>query len=315
MIWLKILWRICFILLCSIMAAPVFSQKITAALSRNTLLIGEQVTLQVKLENIDPQKWQLVSWKPVADSVNHLQVVSSGKLDSIFSNGQTVYTQQLTLTSFDTGSWKCMPLAVELLQFSDGKKQWIHGDSLSLKILPVDISGMQDYHDIKDILEVKVAPPYFKYGLIVLAALTALVLAWLIIRKTKKKKIVVLPQEDTIATYERSLRQLEKMKKENPATHPAIKLFYTRLTDICKTYSSEILPVKATHLTTDEAMIRLKPYLANEKARIAFFHLLRYADAIKFAKYNPPHPEMENDIVTAISFIQYIHDQHEKPLT
>lgn len=303
------------VLFYSLPGIPLFAQKITATLSRNTLLIGEQVTLQLKLENIDPQKTDILSWQPIADSINHLQVVATGPVDSTIANGSYEYSQQITLTSFDTGAWKFSPLSITLLQKENGKKVQIHADTLSLKVLPVDISGMQDYHDIKDILNVQAQPPYVKYGLLILAALLSLALIWILLKKWRKKKPKLPVTERKLPAFENALQQLEKLKKENTVSSLSLKNFYSRLTTICKVYSNEVLPVKTMYLTTDEMMVRLKPYLEKEDQRTTFFHLLRLADAIKFAKYVPVNPECEKAIATAEAFIRYVHNHHENSLT
>lgn len=310
---LKFLCIAFFAMLFLLNATAIFAQKISATISRNAILIGEQVTLQLKLEMQDPPAFQLISWTPVADSANHITVVNKGKLDSASVNGIYDLTQDIILTSFDTGAWKIIPLKVELKNISTGKTLELSADSINIQILPVDISGMNDYHDIKDIIEVQVRPPYEKYILIGLLALATLIVIFLLWKKFKNKKTIIVAPKSAKQPYDLAMEQLEVLKKENPQTFTEIKSFYSKLTDICKLYISQVLPVQATHLTTDEMMVRLTAHLPDEKIRTNFFQLMRFADAIKFAKYFPPDAEKDQSIFTATQLIKHIDSLTQKP--
>ena len=302
-----------FALLFLVPATGIFAQKISATLSRNTILIGEQVTLKVKLEMQDPPAFEIISWTPVADSANHITVVNPGKPDSSSVNGIFDFTQNIILTSFDTGSWNMKPLKVELKNRASGKMIVLTADSIKLQVLPVDISGMKEYHDIKDIMEVQVRPPYEKYILIALLALVLLIVIYVVWKKLKKKRPIIARSQSVKEPYKLAMEQLEALQKENPTSYPEIKIFYTRLTDICKLYISEVLPVHATHLTTDEMMVRLTAHLPDEKLRTKFFQLMRFADAVKFAKYFPTDPEKEASVSTAMQLIKHIDSRIQKP--
>ncbi|MBS1729440.1 MAG: hypothetical protein JSS67_01555 [Bacteroidetes bacterium] len=290
------------------------AQNISASLSRNSILIGEQVTLQVKLEIQLPSELQVFSWKIFPDSADHLTIVDRGKQDSVSVNGFMDFTQNIILTSFDTGTWKINPIKVELKNKSSGDIQVFTANSINLSVLPVDISGMKDYHDITDILDVQVRPSYEKYLLISIIVLASLLLVFLIWKKMKKKEPVLAPAKNNQSAFEYAMDQLEILRTSNPQNFVEIKQFYSRLTEICKQYISSVLPVKAVYLTTDEMMVRLATHLVDEKIRTDFFQLLRMADAIKFAKYFPSDPRKEPSILTASQLIHYIDSFAKKPL-
>lgn len=293
---------------------PIAAQQISTSVSRNTFLIGEQVAVQLKLVMQDPQAFQLLTWTVYSDSSNHITLVKQGNLDSSSMNGQFEYNQQIILTSFDSGNWKIMPLKVELKNISSGKTIVLTADSILLQVLPVDISAMKNYHDIKDILEVKANPPYIKYALFALLGLAILFILFLLWKKLNKKKPTFISTKTKQKPFENAMEQLEKLKKENVLTYPEIKTFYTRLTNICKEYIAAVLPVQAAHLTTDEMIVRLSAHLSDEKIRTQFFQLLRFADAIKFAKYFPPDSEKDHSIATVIQLISYIDAHTQKPV-
>ena len=87
-----------------VLSRPLRAQQAVVTLDRDQILIGEQVTLQLKVENLTDQAQSLQSWFKVQDTAGHIQVVRAGKMDTISVDGQTTLMQKLTITSFDSGS-------------------------------------------------------------------------------------------------------------------------------------------------------------------------------------------------------------------
>ena len=93
-----------------------FSQNISATIDREKILIGEQITLQLKAENITPQTQHITGWFSLPDSGNHIEVVKRSPIDTLNINGTTSYFQNITLTSFDSGNWQLPPLRIIFLK-------------------------------------------------------------------------------------------------------------------------------------------------------------------------------------------------------
>lgn len=286
------------------------AQHVSATIDREKILIGEAVTLTLKAENINATVAPVRQWFNLPDSINHLEVTARAAIDTLNINGSIVYTQTLTLTSFDSGRWK-LPAMQLLLQSEDGKTSVkpLLTDSLYIDVLPVNVSALQEYHPIKDIIEVEVKTDYTRILAIIAGIILLAALVYFIIKQNKKIKPAVQPAKSKISLFEDAIAQLEALQKQDL---PNV-LFYTRLDEICRNYIQQQLHVRALHLTQDEIMIQLNVFLQDKDQRTQFYQLLRLINAVKFAKYAPPQTQQQQAISTAKTIIQQIHYHTQRP--
>lgn len=280
-----------------------FAQNVSAITDRNKILIGEQVVLQLKAENINAATTFIQNWFNVTDRSGHIQITKTSAVDTINVNGSTTYLQKIYITSFDSGKWFIAPLQISLQERATGKQIIYKTDSVVLEVLPVDVSGLTTYHDIKDILDVEVKPDYLLYGLIASGVIIAILITWFIIKFSKKKKSAPATKGNPL---ENALQQIKSLQQENLITTGNVKLFYVKLTFIIKNYFQEILQLHSTQSTSDELMVQLGVYLQDEKYRTGFYQFLRLADAVKFAKYIPAEEQNNQAVQTSVTSLQHI---------
>lgn len=293
---------LCFAL-CSLYAT---AQTASASYDRNKILIGEQVTLTLKAEDINTRTSFLQNWFTLPDSNTHVQVIKTENIDTTDVNGFTIFSQKITITSFDSGIWRMAPMKLVLQDRTTGAQTILKTDSLVLQVLPVDVSDMKDYHPVKDILAVEVNPDYTWYYIIG-AALIVVVVTIIILNNYFKKKKTATPTISYKETaLENALQQLRELEQQQLPEKGSFKLFFSKITEICRSYFDEQMNVNASHLTTDELMLTLIVYLQDEKKRTAFYQLLRLADAAKFAKYSPSVPQCAEAMQTAITSLKHI---------
>lgn len=279
------------------------AQNVSAITDRNKILIGEQVVLQLKAENVNAATTFIQNWFNVTDSSGHIQVTKTNALDTVNVNGFTTYLQKIYITSFDSGKWSIPPLQILLQEHATGKQTIYKTDSIILEVLPVDVSGLTTYHDIKDILEVEVKPDYLLYGLIASGFIIAILITWFIIKFSKKKKSTPVVKGNPL---ENALQQIKSLQQEHLIATGNAKLFYVKLTFIIKNYFQEMLLLHSTQSTSDELMVQLGVYLQDEKYRTGFYQLLRLADAVKFAKYIPAEEQNNQAVQTSVTSLQHI---------
>lgn len=118
-----------------------FSQAVKAEVNRDRIFIGEQIVLKLSLE----QGKDGISWFSVPDSVNHFEVIKRGKIDTVFNGNYTSFRQTISITSFDSGIWQFPSLRLASIRKSTLP--------ITIEVLPVDVSKMQEYNDIKEIEE------------------------------------------------------------------------------------------------------------------------------------------------------------------
>lgn len=201
-----------------------FSQTVKAEVDRDRIFIGEQIKLKLSAERAKAG----ITWFSFPDSVNHIEIVKRSKIDTVLNGNYTNYYQTISITSFDSGRWDFPPLSLAGIAQST--------PPVSIDVLPVDVSKMQDYNDIKDIEEAKRG----NNGLItfIIAVITLLSLAIIYWLLTKKKK-TVLPDpglNGKLSPLEWAMAELNKLNPQNLNTPAEVKKYYSDLTNISRTF-------------------------------------------------------------------------------
>lgn len=275
---------------------PLYAQQtpaIKATVSKDRILIGEplQLTIEVQLPA-----------GPVApalrtDSIPHFEFSGTSVVDSSQSGsgwkGKAVYT----ITSFDSGQWV-------IPAFSIGKG--IASAPIPVTVVFSEFDPQQDYHDIKDILEVPEAKKknywywYAAGGLLLL-----LLLFWLSRRKRKEIPAPVLLS--AVSPYEEALRLLAALEKEQPGSME----WHTRLTGIFRLYLSRKKGLESLQKTTGDLLLQLRQKNILEKERLEpLARALRISDFVKFARYASTTAEDKDCWREVKETIQYI-DKNE----
>lgn len=258
----------------------VSAQTVKVAANRNKIFIGEQVKLKFSIEKGKAG----INWFQFPDSINHFEIVEKSKIDTVLNGSYTNYYQTISITSFDSGLWEFPSLSLAGINQAT--------NPISINVLPVDVSKMQDYNEIKDIEEVKPENNWLIVG--ILAAITLIsiiVIYWLL---KKKKAAVSKPLlKGNLTPLEWALAELNKLNAKNIQTPVEIKRYYSELTNISRTFFSMQLQQHSLQQTTDEWMVNLQPLPVANEIKTAFFQFLRLADTVKFAKYLPPARENE----------------------
>lgn len=293
-----------FILCC--LCNTVIAQKISASINRDKILIGEAVQLELKADNIDLTKFNIKQWFVVADTFNHIEITQRGSIDTIRVGSNTGYIQKIQLTSFDSGYWQIPVFTIELANKIDGKINTITTLPLNITVLPVDVTNLKDYHDIKDIEEVQTENDWRIIAAIAAMALLSFFgLLWAFSKRKQQIPQVKIPASQTPYTW--AMEQMEQLVQKQLLEHQQYKLFYTELIGICRNFSDAQLGIKTTAKTTDEYMLLLKGRIGTEPVQTQYFQLLRLSDAVKFAKFVPTIQQDEESITAAKTFINTLH--------
>jgi hypothetical protein len=275
---------------------------IKAELDTTSILIGDQIHLNFFVEQ--PQDAKV--WLPsIKDSLaGKIEVLSELKTDTIFvGNGRLRLLKRFLITCFDSGVY-------EIKSF---KLPFIFGtvsDSLSttpllLTVNTIPIKDPKKIFDIKGIMKIPYTfaeiLPYIGFGIIVI--LLILLGTYVYIRIKNKKPIFnfIKPSEPPHIT---AFRELEKLKAEKLWQQGMVKQFFTRLTDILRTYIEGRFKVLALESTTEEIVLSLKDNeLITSRNLSNLKQMLEVADLVKFAKAEPLPDENENSWQFAYEFV------------
>jgi len=282
-----------------------FSQSVSAALDRDKILLGEQVTLQFSLNGLNPLTTYISNWPYVDDTINHIEVIKRDSIDTVNVNGLNSYEQNFILTGFDSGRWQLGPFNFVLQDKTTGKPINLTTQPLFLTVLPVDVSSLKDYHPIKDVIEVTSS---FNWFPIIIAAvvLIAGIILYIVI-KNRKKKVVAAPKIILKGTpFERAIEKLRELQNQPLASAAEIKKFHSDIDIICRQYFEEMLHVKAMQATISELFSRMNVYMQDASLRSKMRQLFELHAAVKFAKYMPPAEQSRSALKEVIACLQSI---------
>jgi hypothetical protein len=285
----------------------VSAQSVSASLDRDKILLGEQVTLQLSLNNINEATSFVQSWPKVKDTINHTEIIKSNAIDTIRVDGRNTYHQNFIVTSFDSGRWQLGPFIFTVQDKVTGQKLQLKTAGLYITVLPVDVSSLKNYHPIKDVIDVKTSFNWLP--VIIAAAVILLAVIIFIILKRRKKKIAEQPKVILKGTpLERALEKLQALQNETLISTSTIKKFHSEIDIITRQYFEEMMHVKALQLTVGEMFSRMNIYLQDAQLRRKFQQVFELNASVKFAKYMPAEEESRNTMEEIIRSLHQIDD-------
>lgn len=283
-----------------------FGQQMTfeSTLDTNRILIGEQTHFHLTAKNIaDPKD---AVWPVWPDTLKGLEVLGvsadTTKEDELF----TIH-QDYLITSFDSGFVLIPPFALLL----DSVK--LETEPQILNITTVELDPTQDYYDIKEPVNPPIDWIYWLKRIWIFAAIAAIILAivlyfWLRKRKAKKEAAIV----DTRTPAQRAKDNLQELLNTRVWQSGDVKGYYSRCTDIIRTYLEETTAIPAMEMITDELLEALQGKTSHEVNQL-LADALRQADMVKFAKAKPG-PEMHERIWTnCMRIVELTEPKEEEP--
>ena len=283
--------------------------KAIARLDSNEITIGQQVKLLLSIQyRVDEGKRIQVLWPEITDTIRkEVEVVSQSKIDTtIDKNDPYLFTQTQTLniTSFDSGYWAIPPF-----KFLAGDTNGIFTDPLLLQVSTMAVDTTQAIKDIKEPYEETYTwIDWIKDNMMVvwvlLGALLAILILFLIIRYTRKVKPLMVEVEiPKIPAHIIAFEKLDKLKTENLWQDGKLKLYHSQLTDIIREYIENRFKIQALEQTTDEILFGFRNVAIDDESKRKLKQLLILADLVKFAKEQPLPNENEMSMTNSYDFI------------
>ena len=264
---------------------------IKANVDKNHIVIGEQIHLSLEADFPlhEPMRFFQI------DSIPHFEILDRRKIDTVDNNEGIKLSQALTLTSFDSGHW-----VIPQLELPGDKPLFTDSIPLDIGFSPFDPN--QDYHDIKDVVDVQAQKKKKEdwYWYVIASVVLAAAIIYLLARKRKEPTGSKAPPIDP---FTEAKQELEKLRRENlPA-----KIFYTRLVDIFRLYVLRRKEIASLQKTTDDLVVQLRSLRLPENDFNKLAQVLRMSDFVKFAKYEPSDSDRQesfNIIKRSIEAIQ-----------
>ncbi len=208
---------------------------VKTTVDKKDILIGQQIHYQVKTSM--PDDTYRLGWFSVPDSFGNFVPVAKDEIDSTYSNGIWNFSQQIIITSFDSGRQVIPPLPLTVSTLEGDSTFTIFTDSIPINVTYSPADSTLPFHDIKNIIEVKKIFPWWIWALIGVGAILLIVLIIYLIKKSKKKKDTGI-FESKISPYDEAMQLLDELQKENLIEKNEIKEYHIRLSEIFKRYLS-----------------------------------------------------------------------------
>ncbi|MBQ9340312.1 MAG: hypothetical protein IJS13_08285 [Paludibacteraceae bacterium] len=286
---------------------------VSAQLDSTELWIGAQDCLHLSAVSSDTTKVQM----PVFDQeiTAGVEIVSRSEVKTSQRDGQTVTEQDYIITSFQDSLF-----LIPALPFVSGGDTF-YSEPVSLNVIQPFVVDTTDA--ITDIKPIQKAPIWW-WGILrwVLLVLLIAALAWLgyvlyhrYARKTGTEEEEVNP-ELLRPCDEVALEKLDAIKEEKRWLQGEHKEYFTDLTFVIREYISRRFDISSTEKTSDETLNAVKPILiANEQKDLytQLDKMLRLADLVKFAKWQPTPDENETSLRSAYDFVNETKPGKEEP--
>lgn len=254
-------------------------EQVRVEVDTTFIRIGEQINYKITADKIEGVQFP----KLKMDSLKKVEVVKSLPVDTTSNS----YVKEYILTSFDSGQYLIPKQAV----FINSKKHVL--DSLLVNVTTVQVDTLkQPLFAAKTIQEQPIIFDDYKHivyiVLAVLLVITAIVAFIIYTRKRRNGDFVKV-----IPPYEMAMQRLTELDEKDLVQQEKIKMYYSELTGILRTYIERELHIPALESTSDELMELIKDFnqvksLDLPKDVMKNLQLmLQESDLVKFAKSKP----------------------------
>ncbi len=277
---------------------------IEASFSRDSVMIGEQFDLSVRVEK---DVMQVVDFPVLTGSelAPQVEILSESKVDTLVSESRRqVLTKSYLLTVWREGGYNMGRFPVLYLD-KNRVDTLLTADSLRIIVSTYDIDLQTDSPvGIKRIKRL-----FGEWsGWLLLGVLGLIVIGaavWLV-RKFRHKIPFLAPRE-VLPPHVEAIRQLEVLRNQKLPQNGKLKLYYSGVTDILRQYISSRFAIGAMEMTSAEIVDALGDFRGNEidaKHFADLDELLRTADMVKFARAQPSSDQADSDWYRAYYFVE-----------
>ena len=272
------------VLIFLLLSTKAFSQSflIESKVDTDSIKVGEEIRYEFSfaLDSIETLNFKL-------QKINlPFEILEEYDFDTILTNNKYRLIKKYSITSFEPGSFPLIaPLNInnQILRTKD---------SIIINVSNVKVDTVsKKFFDIKNIIAVeKNTEGWWKKYFIVISIGLMVFLLIIIFRQSNwfkdSKEEIIPPLEQAI----KALKFLELTEKNNKQNY---KLYYSKLTEIVKSYYEKEVKVDAIESTTNELLNKLELLKDSGKLDIGketlnnFKSVLNNADLVKFAKSNP----------------------------
>lgn len=280
---------------------------VSAQIDSTELWVGDQATLHLQAIQAKEER---VSFPVYGETlVPGIEVVNQSLQDTTVQNdGRLCISKDLIITSFEDSLFY-----IEPLPFITENGDTLYSEALSLNVIqPFEMDTTDNsITDIKDVYRAKI----WWWGIIrwILLGLGVAGLGvgiFFLLRYLRKLK-AARETEETInpdllrPAEEVALEKLDAIKAAKIWQTGLHKQYHIELTDVIREYIARRFEVSSQEKTSDETLSSLKPIMIDQRELFGKLEkMLRLADMVKFAKWQPTPDENEISLLVAYQFVK-----------
>ena len=296
-----------FILLCCNTSAQVTA---TLKADSNHIEIGDH--LQLKL-TIQSPKTHILQWpKFDGDTIGKMEIIERSKIDTSALSNKLVFTQTLVVSAFDSGSYVISPQAIFFLNQQKATDSVFTNDYV-IDVKTLDVDTAKPIKPIKAPLKVSYELREFFWWIVAGIALLALIIGFFLYRKYyKKKKTIVESTRPTEPEHIWALNELKKLEEQKLWQNDQHKLYYSKISDILRSYLEYRYDILAMESTTDEIAKLISSLSISREHQNRLIETLQLADFAKFAKMTPLPDQNMRSMENARAFVEHTKKKAEQ---
>ncbi len=283
----------------------------------DTIVVGQPFDYQLSLTI---PKDYFVEWKQFGDTLSKsIDVINieDVKTTAINNSDNVIMTQNLTLTSFDTGYVYVPEIAITYSKsLQDSIRYTLRTDEKELYVTTVAVDTTEAFRPIKGVMRQGLTAKEVFPWIAIVIIIAGVVYLIIYLKKHKKTKDVVVEEKKkpTIPAIITARAKLAEMKDNEVWNTPQTKDYYTDLTDIAREYLEGQFEIDAIEMTTDEIMEAVNRLDLNNLTKSKLQDTLTTADLVKFAKANPSAEQNKQSFSDINNFVEdsYIYFQEEE---
>ena len=203
----------------------------------DTIVVGQPFDYQLSLTI---PKDYFVEWKQFGDTLsNSIDVINieDVKTTAINNSDNVIMTQNLTLTSFDTGYVYVPEIAITYSKsLQDSIRYTLRTDEKELYVTTVAVDTTEAFRPIKGVMRQGLTAKEVFPWIAIVIIIAGVVYLIIYLKKHKKTKDVVVEEKKkpTIPAIITARAKLAEMKDNEVWNTPQTKDYYTDLTDIAE---------------------------------------------------------------------------------
>jgi hypothetical protein len=283
-----------------------YAQKAVLNLDTSSIRIGERV--QLRLHATLP-KSASIYWPLISDTLtSKIEVAKKSKVDTNATSRKDFinYSQNILITSFDTGFHYIPPFTIHYSYAGDTARHELLSEGVYLKVRTVEVDTTQAIRDIRGTMQAPLTfaelAPYLG-GIAILGIIIGMIWYYFWRKRMNKPLFPVLTRPQG-PPWQIALQNLDVLGEKKLWQNGKIKEYYSELTDILRQYLQNQYGIDAMEMITTEILAAYDMAGLQADARLKLSGILQLADFVKFAKATPLKDENESSMTYARQFIE-----------